>query len=320
MDSVASSPLSVWKNECQRENALEARMTDPEEIENGRLLFWFHGFCPQSYKVRLILVGIACALVLANFTKAMPPPAYKLVFDEEFNGPLEVATGTGWGPIVPPIKWTAHTPYGGDFGSAYFTGPNESPTTPDPFSISNGVLTIRAYQDPTINNHWRSGLLSSADFNGNGFSQALGYWECRMQLPSGAGVWPAFWLAGVNGISKTRTTNSAEIDILEAYGVDMTIAHHNIHVWAPNGTQVYSAGAATTQPGMTAGWHIYGCLVNADLIHFYYDGLEVYKTPTPVSALGPLYVMVDFALGGGWPIGISSPAYMYVDYIRVYSP
>jgi len=61
-------------------------------------------------------------------------------------------------------------------------------------------------------------------------------------------------------------------------------------------------------------------LVNADLIHFYYDGREVYKTPTPVSALGPLYVMVDFALGGGWPIGISSPAYMYVDYIRVYSP
>ena len=54
-----------------------------------------------------------------------------------------------------------------------------------------------------------------------------------MQLPSGAGVWPAFWLAGVNRISKIRTTDSAEIDILEAYGVDMTIAHHNIHVWAP---------------------------------------------------------------------------------------
>jgi Glycosyl hydrolases family 16 len=46
-----------------------------------------------------------------------------------------------------------------------------------------------------------------------------------MQLPSGAGVWPAFWLDGVNGISKTRTTNSAEIDILEAFGVDMTKAH-----------------------------------------------------------------------------------------------
>ena len=39
-----------------------------------------------------------------------------------------------------------------------------------------------------------------------------------------------------------------------------------------------------------------------------------------ISALGLLYVMVDFALGGGWPIGISSPTYMYVDYIRVYSP
>jgi hypothetical protein len=62
------------------------------------------------------------------------------------------------------------------------TDPNENATTPDPFSISNGFLIIQAYQDPTINNHWRSGLLSSADYQGNGFSQALGYWECRFLL------------------------------------------------------------------------------------------------------------------------------------------
>ena len=74
----------------------------------------------------------------------MPPPGYKMVFDEEFNGPLEIATVTGWGPIVSPIKWTAHTPYGGDFGDAYFTGPSENPTTPDPFSISNGFLSRHA--------------------------------------------------------------------------------------------------------------------------------------------------------------------------------
>jgi beta-glucanase (GH16 family) len=141
-----------------------------------------------------------------------------------------------------------------------------------------------------------------------------------MQLPSGAGVWPAFWLDGVNGISKTRTTNSAEIDILEAFGVDMTKAHENTHIWAPNGSQVSATGSVTTQTGMTTGFHVYGCLVNADFIHFYIDGVEVANTPTlPEEAL-PLYVMVDLALGDGFPIDIPSPTRMCVDYIRAYAP
>ena len=268
----------------------------------------------------LVALGFLLAFLFSPAAHAAPPAGYQQVFDEEFTGPLQVAGSTGWGPIVSPLKWIAHTPYGGDFGQAYFTGPHENASTPSPFSVSNGILTITAYQDPTINNHWRSGLLSSADCNGNGFSQALGYWECRMQLPSGSGVWPAFWLAGVNGISKTRTTNSAEIDILEAFGVDMTIAHHYTHIWAPNGSQVSGTGSATVQAGMTTGFHVYGCLVNADFIHFYYDGVEVANTPTQPEEKLPLYVMIDLALGDGFPINIPSPTQMYVNYIRVYAP
>jgi beta-glucanase (GH16 family) len=277
--------------------------------------------CAKIRSGLFLLLGCSLfSLISGPSASATPPPGYTMAFDEEFNGPLAVSSGTGWGLLVPPLKWTAHTPYGGDFGDAYFTGPNENATTPDPFSVSNGILTISAYQDPTIANHWRSGLLSSADYQGGGFSQALGYWECRMMLPSGQGVWPAFWLAGVNGISKTRTTNSAEIDILEAFGIDMTIAHHYTHIWAPNGSQVSSTGSATTQAGMTTGFHVYGCLVNADFIHFYYDGVEVAKTPTTPEEKLPLYVMIDLALGNGFPINIPSPTKMYVDYIQAYAP
>ena len=127
----------------------------------------------------------------------MPPPGYQLVFDEEFNGrKLEVATGKGWGPIVTPIKWTAHTPYAGDFGAAYFTGPSENGTTPDPFSISNGILTIQAYKDPTINNHWRSGLLSSASSTATDSAKlwATGNAECSFHPGLAYGLrsgWPA---------------------------------------------------------------------------------------------------------------------------------
>ena len=276
-------------------------------------------FYGRGSKVRWILACVALPLLFSQWAAASPPPGYNLVFDEEFNGPLQVASGKGWGPMVAPLKWIAHTPYGGDFGNAYFTGPSENATTPDPFSVSNGVLTIQAYQDPAINNHWRSGLLASVDPSGNGFSLRLGYWECRMNLPSGAGVWPAFWLDGVAGLNKKRTTNSPEIDILEAFGFDMTVAHHYVHVWTPGGKDVCGAGSASIGVNLANSWHTYGCLVNTDYIHFYLDGVEVSETPTPIEATQPLYVMVNLALGDGFPIDIPSPTRMYVDYIRVYA-
>src|ERR1700730_11787831 len=101
---------------------------------------------------------------------------YTLAFDEEFNGPLSVSA------YGPGTKWIAHTPYRGDFGEAWFS----SPTDPrSPFSIKDGILTITAWKDASRNNHWRSGLLSSVDTKGRGFSQAFGYYEARLQLPPG---------------------------------------------------------------------------------------------------------------------------------------
>jgi beta-glucanase (GH16 family) len=265
--------------------------------------------------MRLILFCISIAIFVSNSTQAMPPPDYKLVFNEEFDGPLNVSN---WG--LPKAKWMAHTPYAGDFGNAWFTGPNE-PGIPSPFSVKEGILTIKAYQDKKNKNHWRSGLLSSVDTHGNGFSVALGYFECRMKLPSGPGVWPAFWLAGITGVDRNRTTNSAEIDVLEEYGVDSTIAHQNVHVWKPKDGESYAVGNSSKLQGMTTGFHDYGCLVAKDFISFYFDGLQIWKTPTPPEALEPLYLMVNLALGGGWPIDKTpDPSFLSVEHIRVYAP
>jgi beta-glucanase (GH16 family) len=270
--------------------------------------------------MRLTLVCLSLVLIASHSAQATAPPGYKLVFDEEFNGPFQISPGTGWGPMTPPLKWIAHTPYSGDFGDAYFTGPSE-PNTPDPFSLANGILTVTAYQDPSINNHWRSGLISSIDQSGHGFSQALGYWETRLVLPQGQGVWPAFWLLGMECIQRaTRTINEAEIDILEAYGENMTLAHQTVHVWAPNGSQPYTTNNTSKVVGMTTGWHVYGCLINTDLIHFYFDNVEIWNTPTPIEATRPLFVMIDLALGGGWPVDLTSPVHMEVDYVHVYAP
>jgi beta-glucanase (GH16 family) len=236
---------------------------------------------------------------------------YTLAFDEEFEGPLSVSA---YGPVT---KWIAHTPYKGDFGEAWFTEPTYSPS---PFSIKDGILSITAWKDPSRNNHWRSGLLASVDTRGKGFSQALGYYEARMRLPDGPGVWPAFWLNGL-GSFKNPKTKVAEIDIVEEYGVDARIAHQHVHIWNPNGSQFSDAHNSSTLPGMTTGFHTYGALIKTDYIHFYFDGVELWKTPTPPEAKEALYVMVDLALGGGWPIDQTpNPSHLSVDYIRVYAP
>ena len=236
---------------------------------------------------------------------------YKLVFNEEFNDPLSVSGYEGGS------KWIAHTPYGGDFGNARFTDPTHSPS---PFRIKNGTLEITAWKEPKENNQWRSGLLSSMDRSGRGFAQALGYYEARLKLPDGPGVWPAFWLMGLGNL-RTPKTSVAEVDILEEYGVKPWIAHQNVHVWNSDGSQASATGNSSTCQGMTTGFHTYGALVNTDYIHFYFDGVEQWKTPTPAEAREPLYVMVDLALGGGWPIDQTpNPSHLYVEYIRVYAP
>src|SRR3984893_7681871 len=128
--------------------------------------------------MRLVLVAFILIMggPVGSLLSAPDLTGYTLAFDEEFNGPLSISA------YGPGTKWIAHTPYGGDFGEAWFS----SPTDPrSPFSIKNGILTITAWKDASRNNHWRSGLLSSVDTKGRGFSQAFGYYEARLQLPPG---------------------------------------------------------------------------------------------------------------------------------------
>jgi beta-glucanase (GH16 family) len=71
---------------------------------------------------------------------------------------------------------------------------------------------------------------------------------------------------------------------------------------------------------MTDDFHTYGVLVDEDFITFYFDGAELRKDKTPEDAKVPLYLMVDLALGGGWPIDKTpNPSHLLVDHIRVYA-
>lgn len=270
----------------------------------------------------LILLTIAAAF-------GTPPPGYTLVFSSNLNGytQREIVDGDGWGPIVAPVQFFPHTPYpgGGTFGSAYFTGqaePNGDGTgkvPPNPFFTWYGELRIEQYYDPVIN-HWRSGIISTIDNKGNGFSQALGYWEARIFFPSGPGVWPAFWFAGVNGINPNRTNTSAEIDF-ECFGADPAHVLEAIHEWPPSGPEIPHPGdsnhATLPTPGFP-GWHTLGLLVNPDRVHWYIDGTETFSIPTLACMTLPLYAMIDFAQSS--PTGAISPNYLRIAYLKCWAP
>jgi Glycosyl hydrolases family 16 len=131
--------------------------------------------------------------------------------------------------------------------------------------------------------HWVSGLIASVDPQTNGFAQALGYWECKLYWTGGLGTWPAFWLDGL-GWANTPATNVAEIDILEAYGVDTSIAHQTVPVWSPSDGQLSATGNQTTYDLANAP-HVFSCLINTDFIH--YDPLLHRRSGSLVYSYAP---------------------------------
>ncbi len=244
----------------------------------------------------------------------LPPPSldlagYRLTFDEDFNGPLSISA---WGPGT---RWIAHTPYAGDFGDAGFGDPGKD----SPFSVKDGVLQIEAKK---VGDRWKSGLICSVNPKGEGFSQKYGYFEMRAKLPKGLGTWPAFWLMGVPQLKEPRdkkTITQIEIDVVEQYGVGPNSLHTTLHLWGP-GDFHWAEGDTSIVQGMTDDFHTYGVLVEEDFTTFYYDRSELRKDRTPKEAKVPLYLMVDLALGGGWPIDKTpNPSDLLVDYVRVYA-
>jgi hypothetical protein len=269
-------------------------------------------------------------LILSLFwliAHATPPAGYNLVFQSAFTTNGFVPVASNWNSIpnyvygnLGRLQFLGHTPYAGDFGSAYFTTPNDSSSQPSPFWQRSGNLIIKCYIDST--GHWRSGLLSTVGTTGEGFSQALGYWETSFKVPAGGGTWPSFWLLGMESIQRSaRTVNEAEIDIIEGYGYNPFADNQHVHVWAPNnGGQVAGSDNIYQIPSGMTETHIYGCLINVDYIHFYVDGVQVWQTSTPPEATHPMYAMLDLALGAGYLISLPSGSEMWISYIRCYAP
>ena len=227
---------------------------------------------------------------------------YVMTFDDEFDDLSVSASGPG-------TRWFTATKE--NFGDSRFTEQKDG----FPFTVEKGVLRIEASKKDGV---WCAGILASADPKGGGFSQKFGYFEMRAKFPRSRGMWPAFWLLGQPSLTDKKRTN-VEIDVVEHYGALPNAVLSTMHLWHADGKH-WAKGDFIAAPGLTDDFHDYGILVDEANVVFYFDGVEVQRQKTPEEAKVPLYMLVNLAMGGGWPIDQAvSPSYMYVDYVRAYA-
>lgn len=210
-------------------------------------------------------------------------------------------------------RWIAHTPWNGDFGDAQF----EDPGPHGPFQVKDGILSITASKDNQ--GRWTSGLIAAADASGAGYGARYGYFEARMKLPPGPGTWPSFWLAAQKPVQSSD--GNVEVDVVEYYGQFTAAYQTALHVWYKDRAKIRGTAKkiVVASGALVRDFHNYGVDLSPQGITFFLDSIPVWRQPTPPELDGPLYPIVDLALGSGWPIDRTpSPSTLMVKYVHVY--
>ena len=242
----------------------------------------------------------------AALAQTAPPQAAKagykrLVFDEEFDGPLDIGYGTTG------HKWNA--------GSSR----NQVPD-PGHYQLANGVLTIIGDPDRGIDlgTQYRDGS-GGTYFRG-------GYFEARMKCTD----WSAFWLFDANRpkvwgnrVMADPATWTSEIDIIETDpGAPHTVVctvHKNTGGDGGIPDEQNSPNSATIAGSPLNEWHTYGVLWTPTQVTWYVDNQQVCTASTYPSTWHPMQLILSAHPGGvgGSPSTVTPPA-TSVGWVRVW--
>ena len=119
------------------------------------------------------------------------------------------------------------------------------------------------------------------------------------------------------------TEGNVELDVIEYYG-QFTSAYRAVtHVWYKKEKQkTRGIGQKIDVPAnsLVEDFHTFGVDISPQAIVFFLDRKPVWSQPTPPELDGPLYPLVNLALGGGWPIDQTpDPSVLLVDYVHVFA-
>jgi hypothetical protein len=168
-----------------------------------------------------------------------------------------------------------------------------------------------------------SGLLRSK------WTGKYGYYEIRMKVPPGRGLWPAFWL------NPEDAKWPPEIDVVEIVNNGRDTTRNSFHHLHPSqGREAPAASTKLDQWGSYRpdfdykdGFHVFAVEWTPEIVRHFVDGVLVAErrftwTHDDGSDAGPAHVLVNLAVGGKWPEAPQSnadfPAALEIDYIRVW--
>lgn len=185
-------------------------------------------------------------------------------------------------------------------------------------SLKDGNLVIRIEKEST---HYTSTRITTAGKK----EFQYGRMEARAKIPTGKGIWPAFWMLGSN-ISKIGWPKCGEIDILEYVGREPDMVYTSLHTQDSHGNTINSK--KTSFPSIEEGFHIYAIEWTKDKMDFFVDDQLVYTFAPEVKNENiwpfdqPFFFIVNVAVGGnfgGHDVDDSIfPQEYLIDYIKVY--
>lgn len=243
------------------------------------------------------------------------PEGYTLVWADEFNG----------GPSL-SSDWVAENWPAGYVNNelqTYTSRPVDGKST---LVVENGFLNINCFKAS-------DGKIYSGRVNARPSTGWLyGYFEARINLPSGKGTWPAFWMMPSNVDWNTNPwPKCGEIDIMEEVGANPNYVSSSLHTENYNHTKGTQKTHEMYCAGAEGEFHVYALEWTEDEITTYVDGKVQLKVSR--AAMGSdhaswpfhyaFYPILNLAWGGDWGgyKGVDDnalPVTMKIDYVRIF--
>ena len=232
-----------------------------------------------------------------------------LIWSEEFDGPAGSPVDPDiWQPEVGGHGW-------GNEELQYYTEGTENASLD---GAGNLAIVVRR-----SDSQYTSARLVSKDR----VAFTYGLVQARIKLPTGRGIWPAFWMLGQN-IDEVGWPQCGEIDVMENVGQSPGVVHGTVHGPGYSG----SSGVTAWHDGgrsLAGDFRVYSVDWERDRIRWFLDD-ELYSTVTPADLRGnpwvfdhDFFLLVNVAVGGTLPgnpdPSVSFPQTMLIDYIRVYA-
>jgi beta-glucanase (GH16 family) len=187
----------------------------------------------------------------------------------------------------------------------------------------DGFLEIIARKEIFEENEYTSARIKTEGL----FSTTNSRVEARIKVPSGSGIWPAFWMLG-DQFSEIGWPACGEIDIMEIQGESPNTVLGTVHGPGYSGGEGVGGSSIQIAP-LSDDFHVYSIDNDPEHIVWSLDGKPYHTLSkgdlppnSPWVFNESFFLILNIAVGGNF---VSSPnestefpSKMYIDYVKVY--